>query len=327
VEEDAVCVLAFLIQIENFLVHIQSNDFRSDVVKDRKGLVVHNPLIILIMAPSQPPAAPATSSAVSLVVLSEPLLQRRLDAGLAIAGGARGSLTRALHGYNNATTTTTSSASAPAQLLQLEMTKLALILQRNELMLEKCRRAEEEQVQAAAAAATATTTTGHSSTNNDITSMRQRLSTARTVHSCWQNYEGLATAILQKHVVSESRLIAELQMVESQYKLAQQQLQKAQLTAKTRAAQCHLLQRCVLDLQQSVVEEEEEEEGEEKEHRGGGGSKKMAAGGERPVETTKGGDKMDGDGDAVMKDASAAAAVEEDDEEGELLYGDLDSHL
>jgi hypothetical protein len=321
VEEDAVCVLAFLIQIENFLVHIQSNDFRSDVVKDRKGLVVHNPLIILIMAPSQPPAAPATSSAVSLVVLSEPLLQRRLDAGLAIAGGARGSLTRALHGYNNATTTTTSSASAPAQLLRLEMTKLALILQRNELMLEKCRQAEEEQVQAAAAA---TATTGSSSTNNDITSMRQRLSTARTVHSCWQNYEGLATAILQKHVVSESRLLSELQMVESQYATTQQQLQKAQITAKTRAAQCHLLQRCVLDLQQSVVEEEEEE-GEEKEHRGGVGA--------RPVEPTtkKGagdnsGQGMDGDGDAVMKDASAAT-VEEDDEEGELLYGDLDSHL
>ena len=47
------------------------------------------------------------------------------------------------------------------------------------------------------------------------------------------------------------------------------------------------------------------------------------------VETTKkGGDSaktMDGDGDAVMKDA--AAVDEEDDEEGELLYGDLDSHL
>jgi hypothetical protein len=311
----------------------------SDVDKDRKGSGVgalHNPLALLttVMAPSQQPLAattPAATSSSASLVLSEPLLQRRLDAGLAIAGGARGSLTRALHGYNATASTNTSSAAS--QLLQLEMTKLALILQRNERMLEKCR-AEEAEVQAAAAAATATT--GHSSattTNNtnDITTMRQRLVTARTVHSCWQNYEGLATAILQKHVVSESRLLADLQMVESQYATTQNALQKAQLTAKTRAAQCHLLQRCVLDLQQSVVEEEEEEEGEEKDHRGGG-SKKMAAGGERPVETTtkKGagdnsGQKMDGDGDAVMKDA--AAAVEDDDEEGELLYGDLDSHL
>lgn len=208
--------------------------------------------------------------------LSEQILQRRLDAGLAIAGGSRGSLTKAL----------TTPSSAP--LLHLEMTKLALIIQRNESLLQKCR--EESNVD--------------STMNDSMQDQRNKLETAKAQFDCWQTYEGLATAIMQKHVISEAQLNFDIAEIDMEYTKTKEKLEKARATASTRAAQCHLLQQCVQDLKQSVDEDAimKEADSENKKQE----SKEM--GGE----------------DVVMKDAPSED--EGEDEEGEL-YGDLDNHL
>jgi hypothetical protein len=305
----------------------------------------------------------SSSPAPAALLLSDQILQRRIDAGLAIAGGGRGSLTKALLTTRTTRTTTTattagtnsnnsnnSNSTAPGTLLlQLEMTKLALIVQRNELLLQKCRRQEEVEEEDSAAAKnnstgsssatspplsqrlrtkkqppsqsqkpppppdTTTTTTITTNSSSSTTSMQQKLVTAKAVYGCWQSYEGLATAIVQKHAVSEAQLHHDIGIIDAALVTAQEQLQQAQATARTRAAQCHLLQQCVQDLQQSVEEEQIAKEGEP----------------DNTVEGKKSSSKdtLDSDGDAVMKDASAVAAdADGDDEEGEL-YGDLDSLL
>jgi hypothetical protein len=286
----------------------------------------------------------SSSPAPAVLLLSEQILQRRIDAGLAIAGGGRGSLTKALL----TTSSSNNNRTAPALLLHLEMTKLALIVKRNELLLQKCRRQEQEQVEVEEdSAAMKNNSTGSSATSpplsqrlrtkkqqpsqsqsqkpppppdttttvtnssSSTTSMQQKLVTAKAVHGCWQSYEGLATAIVQKHVVSEAQLHQDIGIIDGALVSAQEQLQQAQATARTRAAQCHLLQQCVQDLQQSVVEEEQTIIVKE-----GCSDPDNTAEGKKSSNSK---DLLDSDGDAVMKDDG-------DDEEGEL-YGDLDSLL
>lgn len=213
--------------------------------------------------------------------VSETILQRRLDAGLAIAGGARGSLTKALQQQPN---TSTPTRQQNAALLHLEMTKLALIIQRNERLL-----AEKD-----------TDGTVHPQEDSPMISlqdMRKELEHAKAQHECWQTYEGLAAAIVQKHVFSEAQLNADIAKIDLQYTRAKEQLVGLRTTVQARASQCHLLQQCVQDLQQSVEEDRVVKDEDKKQSKARAGE----------IE------------DTVMKDAS-------EDEEGEL-YGDLDNNL
>lgn len=212
-----------------------------------------------------------TSDSKDASAVSEIVLQRRLDAGLAIAGGARGSLTKAMM----------NAASSSAPLLHLEMTKLALIIQRNERLLQQQNPLQSEETTEAAS----------------LKEMRSALETAKAQHECWQTYEGLAKAIVEKHVISEAQLNEDIDMIDEQHELAKEQLATLKTTVKARVSQCHLLQQCVQDLQQSVNED-------------------RIAKQEDHAKLPPVADKVD---DVVMKDAS-------DDEEGEL-YGDLDNHL
>ena len=167
-------------------------------------------------------------------VLTTEILQHRLNAGLGIAGGARGSFARyasqILHKTNENPTTT--DPKMDLELLQLEMTKLYLIIQRNKVELEILEKESFPET-----------------SNEDL---RNELAHLQEVRSCLQEYEALAKLTVARHVVSEHQLNLDLKEIEQKTENVTNELQKATLAAKIRASQFHLVQTSIQDLKASL---------------------------------------------------------------------------
>jgi len=221
-------------------------------------------------------------------LLTTDLLLHRLHAGLGIAGGARGSLTKCA---------ASSHSKTDLQLQQIELTKLWLTVQRNAAELK-----ELEQQQQAATTASAQEAQQQSPSMAELRSELERL---RQVQSCLQEYEALAKLTVGRHTVSETKLQSKVQQMEEETKKAVADLQQLRAACRVRQGQFHVLQQCILDLQQSLQEPVVLQENE---------LEQAAAA------------QDDDDVDAMDVDEGGAKQPPkdmEDDEEGELLYGDL----
>jgi len=222
-------------------------------------------------------------------LLTTDLLLHRLHAGLGIAGGARGSLTKCA---------ASSHSKTDLQLQQIELTKLWLTVQRNAAELK-----ELEQQQAAST--TTASAQAQQQKQPSMAELRSELERLRQVQSCLQEYEALAKLTVGRHTVSETKLQSKVQQMEEETQKAVADLQQLRAACRVRQGQFHVLQQCILDLQQSLQEPVVLQENE----------LEQAAAQDDDVEE----DVMDVD----EGDAKQPPKDMEDDEEGELLYGYL----
>lgn len=244
-------------------------------------------------------------------LLTTDLLQHRLNTGLGIAGGARGSLTKCavqlLSSGNNDLTTNNNSSSKAATLVtdfrlqQIEMTKLVLTVQRNELELKSIMEEEE----------TAVTSTN---SDGDIKSLRNELHLQRQVQSCLEEYEALAKLTVARHAVSEHKLQQDIKKIEVAHAAALTDLQAAAAACMIRQSQFHLLQQCLQDLKQSLNEPLDIQPGEMER----AAAAEIVSGGAESSADVDDGNKMDVD----VPIETNPSNEEEEDEDGEL-YGDL----
>lgn len=165
-------------------------------------------------------------------LLTTELLQHRLNAGLGIAGGSRGSLTKcaalALAGSAEA-------AGHELQLQQLEMMKLVLTVERNQQEIEQLKNQPTA-----------------SADSKTVTELRNELDLVQRVKSCLEEYEALAKLTVHSHAVSEHHLQSELKSIQEKHEKAVEDLQKAEAECRIRQGQFHLLQQCLQDLKQSL---------------------------------------------------------------------------
>ena len=232
------------------------------------------------------------------VLLSPTVIRNRLDAGLAIAGGARGSFAKAVTSSTSAPADDTSAAAAAAaivdlDLFRIEMTKLFLIHRRNQDELERLR---------ARATTSAVVSSTSSSSSNDLPTLRQQRIDVQHTAACLSEYEALAKVIVEKHTVSEHALQRDCAALEQQTTQLQAKSDRTRTEAKLRASQFHHLQQCILDLRSSLSEPLELEATE--------------------LQETK--REREEEQQARSSQAEPTKMDVDDEEEGEL-YGDLDT--
>jgi chromosome segregation ATPase len=243
----------------------------------------------------------ATQTAVTtaaMVVPTPEIYQQRLSAGLGLAGGARGSLTRTVgkltdwqqqqQQQQQAAEATDQDGGESArdnlvrelQLMELEMTKLILMHQRQELELREASKMNDLSGDDELA-------TNRAAVEELLDQTKQAAST----QSCLTEYESLAVLAVQRHPVSSRALQDQLKAVQDEYEETEKALGKATADVAVRNAQFQSLMQSLLDLKQSLTE---------------------------PLEQTTTTTEQ-GDDKALPMDVEPAEKGEEDGE----LYGDL----
>jgi hypothetical protein len=233
-------------------------------------------------------------------LLSNAVLLHRLDAGLAISGGARGSLTRCavqlLTGGDAA-----AAARTDLQLQQIEMTKLLLMVQRNDAEI----RLLEAEADAEKVNPTGSSIGDKVQVEGTVQDLRDELAMLKQVQVCLEEYEALAKLIVGRHTISEHKLQQELHEIRAAHESAREALRVAKATCRIRSSQFHLLQHCLQDLKSSLQNrleldatemEVEVEEGENDEGDRGVDEAEKEEGEEGEEE-----EKVDTDGDVPMK--------------------------
>jgi hypothetical protein len=243
--------------------------------------------------------APQTATTTAVMVVPTPAIyQQRLSAGLGLAGGARGSLTRTVGKLTDwqhyqqeqqqqaAETTDQDDGESSRdnlvrelQLMELEMTKLILMHQRQELELREASKRNDRNGDDELA-------TNRAAVEELLDQTKQAAST----QSCLTEYESLAVLAVQRHPVSSRALQDQLKAVQDEYEDTEKALTKATADVAVRNAQFQSLMQSLLDLKQSLTE---------------------------PLEQTTTSEA--GDGTPLPMDIEPAEKGEEDAE----LYGDL----
>jgi chromosome segregation ATPase len=239
-----------------------------------------------------------TTAKGALAVPTPEIYQQRLSAGLGLAGGARGSLTRTVGKLTDwqqqqqqqaAETTDKDDGESSRdnlvrelQLMELEMTKLILMHQRQELELREASKMNDRNGDDELA-------TNRAAVEELLDQTKQAAST----QSCLTEYESLAVLAVQRHPVSSRALQDQLKAVQDEYKETEKALAKATADVAVRNAQFQSLMQTLLDLKQSLTEPLEQ------------------------TTTTKPGDADDDK--PLPMDIEPGEKVEEDAE----LYGDL----
>ena len=234
------------------------------------------------------------------LLLTTELLLHRLHSGLGIAGGARGSLTKAA----------SKRSVTDLKLQQLELIKLLFTSQRQAAELTALEQAAQAQRQQQAEKTSSTPSV------KSIPELRTELARLEQVQSCLQEYEALAKLTVGRHAVSEHQLQQDIRAMEVQHARAVQELQQLTAACHVRQNQFHALQQCLQDLQQSLQEQPLTLHPHEL-------ARVQAAAAENSAASTEDDDDvMDVDeGEAKPQQGDTTTTMEED--EGELLYGDL----
>ena len=216
-------------------------------------------------------------------LLTTDLLLHRLHSGLGIAGGARGSLTKAA----------SKRSVTDLQLQQIEITKLLLTSQRNATEVAQLENAQQQQQPTVVP------------TVKTIPELRSELGRLEQVQSCLEEYEALAKLTVGRHTVSEHKLQQDIQELESQHARALQELHQLTAAGRVRHAQFHALQHCLQDLQQSLQEQPLTLQPHELE------------------QTAAASNDEDESMDMEEEETKQPVQEHVEDDEGELLYGDL----
>jgi len=268
-------------------------------------------------ASSTAAAAPAPSSFAVRPLLSDEGLDHRLSIGAASAGGTRGSLTRCAvrvsrsraaanrqrQGADDggAAADDTDEVVRELRFMQLEMTKMVLVVQRLEREIASSRRQIrqlEEEIERETGA---------------VASLRQDQKQASSAQSCQQEYESLAKLISRRHPTPQSVLAESIESTKKELDAARTELRQREAETSVRKSQFQLLIQSMLDLKRSLTQETIQfEEGEV----GGGGGDNDDDNDEQVEEDAV--DKMD-----VDDENDGNAEVGEEEEGEEELYGDL----
>jgi hypothetical protein len=217
--------------------------------------------ITLTMAPQT--TAMTTTKGV-LVVPTPAIYQQRLSAGLGLAGGARGSLTRTVgkltdwqqQQQQQQTAETTDKDDGETsrynlvrelQLMEVEMTKLILMHQRQELELREASKMNDRNGDDELATNRAA-----------VEELMDQTKQAASTQSCLTEYESLAVLAVQRHPVSSRALQDQLKAVQDEYEETEKALAKATADVAVRNAQFQSLMQSLLDLKQSLTEPLEE---------------------------------------------------------------------
>lgn len=247
-------------------------------------------------------------------------LNARLVTGLAVKGGGRGSLTKCagrLVGLKRAlaaeeddeekTVVAAQELSTELQLARIELTKLYLLAERQELEAEAL---EESAISKEAIAAEQQT----------VQNLRKELQHASKTVAAKAEYEQTAKLLISKYPTPTHELEKEIQHLKAELQEAQQASQEATQLMNLRRSQFHLLLQCIGDLKASL--EIDKETGllmptatEDKQN---AESEKPLSKKTKIVDEKESATKTKSSDDVVMADAKA-----EDDEEG-ALYDDLD---
>jgi hypothetical protein len=207
-------------------------------------------------------ASQTAATTAALVVPTPEIYQQRLSAGLGLAGGARGSLTRTVgkltdwqqQQQQQAAETTAKDAGDDGessrdnlvrelQLMELEMTKLILMHQRQELELREASKMNDRNGDDELA-------TNRAAVEELLDQTKQAAST----QSCLTEYESLAVLAVQRHPVSSRALQDQLKAVQDEYEETEKSLAKATADVAVRNAQFQSLMQSLLDLKQSLTE-------------------------------------------------------------------------
>ena len=196
-------------------------------------------------------------------LLTTELLLHRLHAGLGIAGGGRGSLTKCAttvlrqqqqQGDDADLQQQQQAAITEFQLQQLELTKLFLGVQRNAAEIRQLEEEAQTRNEATTNQSAAQTQTTASDNVASLSALRSELARLQQVQSCLQEYEALARLTVGgRHTVSEHLLQKTVSEMEAQQRQAHAQWRAAAAVGRVRQAQVQCLQQCLADLQQSVV--------------------------------------------------------------------------
>ena len=207
----------------------------------------------LTMAPQIAATTPA------MVGPTPDIYQQRLSAGLGLSGGARGSLTRTVgklidwqqQQQQQAADATDQDDGESArdnlvrelQLMELEMTKLILMHQRQQLELREASKINDLSGDDELA-------TNRAAVEELLDQTKQAAST----QSCLTEYESLAVLAVQRHPVSSRALQDQLKAVRDEYEETGKALGKATADVAVRNAQFQSLMQSLLDLKQSLTE-------------------------------------------------------------------------
>jgi hypothetical protein len=201
--------------------------------------------------------AGTTATTGTLVVPTPEIYQQRLSAGLGLAGGARGSLTRTVGKLTDWQQQQQAAETADKddgessrenlvrelQLMELEMTKLILMHQRQELELREASKMHDRNGDDELA-------TNRAAVEELLDQTKQAAST----QSCLTEYESLAVLAVQRHPVSSRALQDQLKAVQDDYEETEKALAKATADVAVRNSQFQSLMQSLLDLKQSLTE-------------------------------------------------------------------------
>jgi hypothetical protein len=205
-----------------------------------------------------------TKQDAKMVTIKPDTYQHRLSVGLGLAGGSRGSLSRTVgklaqwqeqsattHGVDDTAISSGSSSSSGTsardnlvnelQLMQLEMIKLILMHQRQELEFQ--------------AASTETGNAGDLESNRAaVRDLLGQTKQAASTQSCLAEYESLAVLAAQRHPVGSRILQDQLRQVQDNYAATEGALAKATADVAVRSTQFHSLMQSLFDMKQSLNE-------------------------------------------------------------------------
>lgn len=192
--------------------------------------------------PSAAEVAEAPAPAITPTVITNEILQNRLLAGLGIKGGARGSLTRCVARLQDEDAAAADALVRELEHSQIEITKLLLTLQKNQMELRVVQKDTEKFHEQ--------TETERAVVEGKRTELKQQLE----VTACEREYDALAKLCANRHPTSRRVLQQQLDAVTEQCKQTKGELQTSKAQVEVRQAQFQLLMQCILDLKQSLTE-------------------------------------------------------------------------
>jgi hypothetical protein len=214
--------------------------------------------------PQHPPAAETSEDAAAAPnaewIVTTDLLLHRLNVGLGIAGGARGSLTKVAGSVlvSDGDAVTSPAALDDLRLFQIEMTKVVWIAQRQARELEQWQNkitknptTSTDDEDDAVSDVNTEQTPQESNTLQDLRDEWHRL---QVLQSCFQEYEGMARLVMENgpRGQSESQLHSELKDVSQRIQTVQTELDHAEREFQMRQSQFHHFLTCLQDLKQSM---------------------------------------------------------------------------
>jgi hypothetical protein len=222
-------------------------------------------------------AAASTVPAAVSALEDKGALQYRLALGAATGTasattkrGGRGTLTRSAQyllvdllrapptpreNKNNSSTVSPRDAARELRLLQIEMNKMVLVLNRIQRETQQLNDDDDEQGREREAASSNGTDgrDDFKSLSVRVHDLRRQVNTAQQAQACQAEYEALASLLHRRHAVPSSVLQSQIDAIDRQADAATRDLRHKQESLKVRTAQVSALVQSILDLKQSLL--------------------------------------------------------------------------